>query len=550
MKALDAVSFAVISQSLLAAAREMGTKLYRSAYSSIVREVKDASAGILDASGRVVAQSDHLTPMLVGSLSHTLRVCMDRYPANALVEGDFYINSHPYAGGQHSNDIFIFTPIFVAERLLGFGASVAHHVDIGGGAVGINHSATDYYQEGIVFPPSRYNLRRDWNGGALEQLISANVRVPAQTLGDLNAQFAANQIGIARVQEMCEKYGTSTIEMAMAEFINYAEQRMRMAIEAIPDGTYFGEDWVDDDGRTDIPLLVKAKITVAGSAIEVDYSGTCSQVASNLNSPWSSTISATLACLKTVLTSADVPFNEGVMSPVTVKAPLGSLLNPRAPAPVRARMEAVYRAYDSILKALAAVIPERVCACGFDTSFSFALVHQRAGRYQVHQEVYYGGYGASMHGDGCDAVASPLSNCTNVPVEALDMMFDFFRVTEYALRPNSGGSGKFRGGLGFRRVYEVLADNVHLSIYADRFRNMAAGMAGGGGGAMASCRVHRGGDVINVPSKGALLLRAGDIVTVETGGGGGFGDATERSPGASERDRVLGYVTGGGTWLQ
>ena len=154
-----------------------------------------------------------------------------------------------------------------------------------------------------------------------------------------------------------------------------------------------------------------------------------------------------------------------------------------------------------------------------------------------------------MHGDGCDAVASPLSNCTNVPVEALDMMYEFFRVTEYALRPDSGGSGKFRGGLGFRRVYEVLADSVHLSIYADRFRNTAAGMAGGGDGATASCRVQRGDEIIDLPSKGALLLRAGDMVTVETGGGGGFGDATERSPGARARDCALGYVTSGGTSL-
>ncbi|MGN6770908.1 MAG: hydantoinase B/oxoprolinase family protein [Rhizobiaceae bacterium] len=542
MSAPDPVSIAVISQSLLAAAREMGTKLCRSAYSSIVREVKDASAGILDAQGRAVAQCDHLTPMLVGSLSLTLKACMGRYPVETIREGDFYINNHPYAGGHHSNDIFIFMPIFFDGRLLGFSASVAHHVDIGGGAVGINHSATDYYQEGLVLPPSRYNLERDWNDGPLEQLIRANVRVPEQTLGDLNAQFAANRVGILRVQELCAKYGVDLVAAAMDEFIGYAERRMRTAIEAIPDGVYRGEDQVDDDGRSDTPLGVKVTLTVSGSSIEVDYAGTCDQVISNLNSPWCSTVSATLACLKTVLTSADIPFNEGVMNPITIRAPLGSLLNPRSPAPVRARMEAVYRAYDSILKALAPIVPDRVGACGFDTSFSFALAYQKNGRYQVHQEVYYGGYGASMHGDGCDSVASPLSNCTNVPVEALDMMYDFFHVTDYALRADSCGDGKYRGGLGFRRVYAIRENGVRLSIYADRFRFPSTGMAGGGDGATASCRIRRGDEVIEVRSKDALVLQAGDIVTVETGGGGGYGDPRERSPAARELDRTLGYV--------
>lgn len=544
MSLVDPVSIAVISQSLMAAAREMGTKLCRSAYSSIVREVKDASAGILDARGRAVAQSDHLTPMLVGALSHTLGACTERYPVETLREGDFYINNHPYAGGHHSNDIFIFMPIFFEGALVGFSASVAHHVDIGGGAVGINHSATDYYQEGLVIPPSRYNLQRDWLEGPLEQLVSANVRVPEQTLGDLNAQFAANRVGILRVQELCRKYGPAVVTAAMEEFIAYAERRMRAAIAAIPDGTYHGEDRVDDDGLSDDPLVVKVTITVAGSSLEIDYAGTCAQVATNLNSPWCSTLSATLACLKTVLTAADIPFNEGAINPVTIKAPPGSLLNPRPPAPVRARMEAVYRAYDSILKALAPVIPDRVGACGFDTSFSFALTRQRHGKYQVHQEVYYGGYGASVHGDGCDSVASPLSNCTNVPVEALDMMYDFFRVTEYGLRPDSSGDGQHRGGLGFRRVYEIQDDDVRLSIYADRFRYPASGMAGGGAGATASCRIERGGEIITVRSKDAMVLRAGDVVIVETGGGGGYGDPALRSLEARERDRALGYVTG------
>ncbi len=542
MTTLDPVDYAVISQALMATAREMGSKLCRSAYSSIVREVKDASAGILDARGQAVAQSDQLTPVLVGSLSHTFRPCAERYPIEALVEGDFYINNHPYMGGQHSPDIFIFMPIFFAGQLVGFSASVAHHLDIGGGAPGINNLATDYYQEGLIIPPSRYNMERDWQEGPLADLIQANVRVPDQTIGDLNAQFAANRIGAHRVQELCQKYDAKRVGAAMDGLIEYCERRVRTAISEIPDGVYRGEDAVDDNGIDEQPLWVRVALTVAGDTLTVDYAGTCEQVVPNLNSPLASTKSATLACLKMILTGDDVPFNEGANRAIRVEVPLGSLLNPRPPAPVRARMEAIYRAYDSILKALQPVIPDRVPACGFDTTFSFSLSFFTAGRYRVHQEVYYGGNGAWHRGDGCDSVASPLSNCTNVPVESLDMMFDFFRVTDYALRPDSGGHGQYRGGLGLRRVYHILKDDVRFAIYADRFRQEATGMSGGGPGVSARCEVRRGGEGIAIRSKDTATLKAGDLVVVETGGGGGYGDPALRTAEALERDRHLGYV--------
>src|SRR3990172_8189310 len=225
---LDPVDYAVISQSLAAAAREMGAKLVRSAYSPIVREASDCSAALLDRHGNVVAQAE-LIPMQLGPIRETFRACAQRVPVEQLTERDFYINNDPFHGGQHLPDVFLFTPIFFEGRLVGFGASVAHHLDLGGGAPGLNMAASDVYQEGLRFPPSKYNLDRDWNGGPLEELVRANIRVPDLTIGDLNAQFAANEFGALRLRELCAKYGVERVEAAMAELLDYSERRVRGA---------------------------------------------------------------------------------------------------------------------------------------------------------------------------------------------------------------------------------------------------------------------------------------------------------------------------------
>ncbi|RTL61126.1 MAG: hydantoinase B/oxoprolinase family protein [Hyphomicrobiales bacterium] len=538
------VDQAIISQALLSAAREMGIKLYRSAYSSVVRDGKDASTGILDATGQAVAQSDELIPMLVGSLSLTFKACAARYPVETLREGDFYICNHPYHGAHHLQDILIFVPIFFDGALLGFSAAVAHHLDVGGGAPGLNTSATDYFQEGLIIPPSKYNLQADWeNDGPLQRFLAANFRVPDMTIGDINSQFAACAVGADRVRQLARKFGPATITAAMAEMIAYVERRVRAAVKAIPDGTYSGEDFVDDDGLSEEPLRIRATVTVDGDQLAIDFAGTCPQVKSNLNSPLASTVSAALACIKSVLTGDDVPFNEGATRAVTITAPKGSLLNPNPPAPVRARMEAAYRAYDAVLKALASAMSSNAVAPGYDCTTGFCLSHLKDGRFRVFIELRDGGYGASARGDGCDAVAGPLSNCTNTPVEQIDADYDFFRIESYALRPDSGGAGQFRGGLGSSRSYRILEDGVRLSIYADRFRFPAEGIEGGGPGAPGGCFVHRGATVIAVKTKDDMPLQKGDLVVVASGGGGGYGDPARRDASAAAHDHRQGFVT-------
>jgi N-methylhydantoinase B len=541
VKGLDPVDYAVISQALIAIAREMGTKLIRSSYSNIVREAQDASAALFDAHGNVVAQAE-LIPMHLGSMSEIFRACVERTPVEALEPGDFYINNDPYGGGQHLQDVFIFTPIFHAGRLVAFAGTVAHHLDLGGGNPGMTPDAVDVHAEGIIIPPSRYSYARDWNGGPLERLVAANVRVPSQTIGDFYAQFAANAIGTARMAELCERYGAATVAAAMDELMAYSERRFRAALAAIPDGTYVAEDAVDDDGLGEAPLVVKAAVSIKGETVSVDYAGTNPQVGRNLNCPWASTVSATLAAIKSALTSPDIPFNEGFKRPITVTAPKGCLVNPNYPAPVRARLLPAYRCFNAVLKALAQVVPEKVIAGGNDSTHALAISHLGPGGYRVYLEIYGGGFGAGPRADGCDGVDSPLSNCTNTPVEATDMDFDHFRVIGYGLLPDTGGAGRHRGGLGLFRRFLILKDS-NFATYTDRVRLAPYGLFGGLEGSRTRIEIERAGRIIKVRSKDRVDLEAGDILTLYSSGGGGYGDPAGRDRRLVARDIAQGYVT-------
>ncbi len=526
---VDPVDQAVIAQGLIAAAKEMGVKLVRSAYSPVVREANDCSAALLDRFGNVVAQAE-LIPMQLGPIGTTFRPCAALFPPEELEEGDFYINNDPYHGGQHVPDVFLFSPIFFDGVLVGFSASVAHHLDLGGGAPGLNPEATDVHQEGIIFPPSKYNLARDWNGGPFERLVRANIRVPNETIGDFNAQFAANAMGAKRVQDLAAKFGPETVMAAMGELLDYSERRMRAAIREAPDGVYRGEDALDDDGISDQPVPVRATVTIRGDEVEVDFEGTADQVKTNLNCPVASTIAAALSCVKSVLTSPDIPFNEGSKRPIEISAPYGSLLNPQPPAPVRARMLSGYRAFNAVMKALAEAVPEKVIAAGYDTTEVVCMSRLGPAGYRIYLEIFGGGYGASGIGDGCDAVDSPLSNCGNVPIEAMDMEYDFFRVESYGLRPDSGGEGRYRGGLGFVRKYLVTSDDVDFATYADRFRIAPEGLFGGAPGATGRSYVERDGRVIELASKQSFKLERGDLLVMLTGGGAGYGEPARRDP--------------------
>lgn len=520
---INPVEQAIITQGLIACAREMGAKLIRSAYSTILREARDGSAAILDREGNVIAQAD-LIPLQLGSIGETFKPCAALMPLSNLKEGDFYINNSPFSGGQHLPDVYIFSPIFVDGELIGFSASVAHHIDLGGGAPGMNPNATDIHQEGLIIPPSCYNLDRDWNGGPFERLITANIRVPELTIGDFNAQFAANAVGAERLNQLCTRYGNDVILSVMEAHLNYTEQRMRSAISRIPDGVYFGEDAIDDDGITNIPLPIKATVAVSGDSISVDFEGTAPQIILNLNCPFTSTISSVLAAIKSVVTTTDLPFNDGLIRPIKVKAPYGSILNPKPPVPVRARSVAASRTFDAVMKALSQAVPDKVIATGFGTPYSLCLSKLTKETFNIYIEIFGGGYGAGGDNNGCDGVDGPMSNCSNIPIEALDQKYKFFRVTEYTMRDGSGGWGRRKGGDGLRRKYEILENDVMLAHYSDRYKLESDGAFGGESGISARTRIFRAdGEEVELGSKASLTLHKGDILVGETGGGGGYG---------------------------
>ena len=513
---------AIITQALIAAADEMGVKLIRSAHSPVMREAQDGSAAILDSKGRVVAQAD-LIPMQLGSITYTFRACLEKYPIETLKEGDFLINNDPYSGGQHLPDIFIFTPIFLEDDLIGVTSSVVHHIDLGGGAPGLNPNARDLHEEGIVFPPGKYSFSKDWNGGTLEQLIQANVRMPDATIGDINAQFASNSIGGERLKALGKKYGKTSLLLAMDEILNYSERRVRSAIIEVPDGIYNGESFLDDDGINENPIKIKVRLEIEHDEIKVDFNGTANQVLTNINNPFASTVSSSIACLKSVLTSSDIPFNDGASRPITVHAPIGSILNPKYPAPVRARMLPSYRVVNSIMDALSKAVPERVIAQGFDTTLSCCMTEKKDEGFNIYLEIFGGGFGAGKSNDGCDAVDCLLSNCSNIPIESMENDYTFFRVEDYSLRLGSGGKGAHKGGMGFQRKYKILKDNIIFATYADKFKIAPQGLFGGLEGSKAETYVEREGKKIRLDSKQTFTLQTNDTLVIKTGGGGGYG---------------------------
>ncbi|MEH6545740.1 MAG: hydantoinase B/oxoprolinase family protein [Sneathiella sp.] len=540
--ALSSVDHAIINRALIAATHEMGSKLIRSAHSPIVREAQDCSAAIINREGKVVAQAE-LTAIQLGSIAQTLAPCLALFPSENLREGDFFINNDPYHGGQHIQDIFLFSPIFYNSELIGFSASVAHHIDLGGGAPGLNPYAGDIHQEGLVFPPTLYNIEHDWNGGPLERFIRSNVRMPEATIGDINAQFAANLIGAKRLSALVERYGVTQLSEAMDAMLDYSERRVRNAIRNLPNGTYCADAAVDNDGINNTPIVIRTQVTVEDESLEVSFEGTDPQVGTNLNCPLASTVAAAIACAKSVLTDSDIPFNDGVDRVIKVSAPYGSLLNPSPPAPVRARLLASHRVFNAVMKALAQVAPTNVIAEGFDTTTPICLSRMEGNNYNIYLEILGGGYGAGSDSDGCDGVDSPLSNCANIPIESLEMDYRFLRIENYSLIPDSGGAGMHRGGAGFERSYRVLEEGVSFATYSDRFEIGAEGLFGGKPGGLANMFICRNGEKIELSSKMGCALHKGDLLVVRTGGGAGYGEPEKRCADRIKKDITQGLTS-------
>lgn len=472
----------------------------------------------------------------MNSVSSALTGALRTVDISDLSEDDVIILNDPYNGGQHQSDVYMFSPIIYKDKLVAFSGSVGHHADLGHSA-GFNLYARDIFEERFRFTPMKFSLSRDWNGGLLEQILRANLRLPKDTIGDFNAQLVANKTGRRRVHELVDRYGYETFMRICNRFLDYAEKAMRDAIEKIPDGEYYGESVADDDGVNTDPIFIKVKVSIMGSEMLVDYEGTSDQVVTAINCPFASTISATYSALKMILTEPIVPINDGAYRPIKVTAPKGCILNPREFAPVEGRNVIIMRVFQAILKAFEDVLPDRVPAQGYDQRTEINLQWSGGESFQAFSDQLGGGYGAGFSNDGADLIDDPLGNCKNSPVESLENAQRFFRITRYDLRTDSGGAGRTRGGLGAIREYEILKDNVHMTVYSDRFKHPAKGAKGGHDGAPAYLKIHRkNGKIENMRAKGQAVLNAGDRLEMGIGGGAGYGDPAERPLKAIEKD--------------
>lgn len=539
---VDPVSLSVIGNALVAICEEMSAAIVRAAYSSIVREGRDCSTALLDEKGRVVAQS-HRIPIQMNSLSLSFRWLVEHGRLEAIEADDVLMTNDPYCGAQHLNDIVAFAPIFWNGRLIGYAGSTIHATDIGGPTAAINTTATDIFGEGLRIPGLRLK-RLDVLDGWFAQMIRSNVRVPDEVIGDLGAQLAANRLGSIRYVELIERYGTELVQAVEEQLMDYAERRVRAEIESLPDGDYTAEDCMDHDGFEYGPYPVRAALRVRGSDLTIDFSGSSDQLRGPNNSPLAATLAGAYSFVAAYLLRDSTFTNEGCFRAINVIVPYGSLLNPRPPAPVLCRSNTANRAYSTLKFAFARIRPEGVLAGGQDTPCQFALHHLGERGYQIMTGAAMGGWGAAPDADGQDALSQQMSNATNLPVEYEETNFRFYRIVNYGLIPDSAGQGRFRGGLGQRRTYEILADDVVFAAYTDRFMTAPRGLFGGKPGRLASFTVVRSGERISLPPLVSnYRLKRGDLLIIDMAGGAGYGNPEEREAALTQRDIDEGRVT-------
>jgi len=522
MKRVDPVELEIFKSIFISVAEEMGVTLCRSSFSPNIKERKDFSCALFDGKGRTVAQGDHL-PVHLGAMPLSVLSAIENVD---LGPGDAVILNDPFRGGTHLPDITLVSPVYVKgrSRPAYFVANRAHHSDVGGIAPGSMALATEIFQEGLIIPPVKL-VRRGRVDRDVLSFVLANVRTPEEREGDLTAQLAANRIGERRLGEITRKYGFSKISAYMQHLQDYSEQIMRRAIRDIPDGEYSFADCLDDDGVVRKPVRIRAAVRVRGTSAEVDFSGSDPQVRGNVNANFAITLSATMYVFRSII-RGDVPYNSGLLRPIRLLAPEGSVVNARPPAAVAGgNVETSQRITDVLLGVLAKAIPGRVPAASSGTmnNITFGGTHPSTGKSFAYYETIGGGMGASPERDGLSGVHTHMTNTRNTPVEALEHYLPV-RIRRYSLRPDSGGKGKFRGGDGIEREFAFLAP-AQVNILSERRRFAPYGLAGGAPGKMGKNILVRNGRKINLGGKASFRVKAGDRVIVRTPGGGGYAKA-------------------------
>ncbi len=520
----DPVRLEIFRQLLSSVAEEMGTVLRRAAHSPNIKERRDFSCAVFDADGGMAAQAAHI-PVHLGAMPLSVAACVEELELGA---GDVAVLNDPYRGGTHLPDITMVSPVHRDGDLLGYVASRAHHADVGGASPGSMGLATELYQEGIVIPPVHLVRGGELDRGPWEMIL-ANVRTPGERAGDLRAQLAANRRGAERLAALVERQGREAVARYMVALQAYAARMVRRMIGDLPDGTYEFSDRLDDDGVTDEPVEIRVPIRIRGETAVVDFTGSSLQREGGVNAVRAITRSATHYVFR-ALAGEDVPANGGCTEPVRVVAPEGTVVNARTPAAVAAgNVETSQRITDVLLGAMAGACPDRVPAASQGTMNNVTVGGRdpRDDAPFAYYETIGGGMGARPDRDGASAIHTHMTNTLNTPVEALEYAYPL-RVRRYEIRRGSGGEGRHRGGDGIRRELELLA-RARVSLLTDRRRYPPYGLRGGEPGATGRNLLRREGreEWRELPAKGSVELGPGDVLRIETPGGGGYGEPPE-----------------------
>ncbi len=512
---------------------EATVRIMRSGYSTIMKESRDISVSLHDLSGDIVAQPN-VQPVHLGNLQAQVKGVIKRY-ADVARPGDSYIVNHPYEECQnHASDVTLISPVFHAGLLVAWSGNTAHKPDIGGKVPGSNAGdATDTIQEGLLIPPVRVLSDYGKLDHGVWEIIRANTRVPYLTLGDIRAQIGANFVIEQKIGDLLDKYGRDTVIACWSEWIRICEATLRERIKAsFPEGDFVAEDFMDDDGvNLDRPYRMAVRITRRGDELHF-FLDSDPQASGPINFRPCMTAAAAYFCVKAIF-ARDLPNNVGLQHPIRLHFPAaGTLINPAYLAPVNMYSMSSLRMADVLLRALAQALPDRIPASssGYISGIGFSGKYDAARRW-VHYEIYVGGSGGRPDSDGMSGMDSNVTNTMNAPVEAVEVEFPL-RVERYELIQDSGGAGRFRGGLGIRRDYRILAEEATLSLRSDRNKFPPQGLLGGGNGSLASCTVSPDSQAPRpLHSKATgVVLRKGEVVRFQTPGGGGRGNPFEREP--------------------
>ena len=536
----DPISFEVIRNALVAATDEMVLSLKRSAYSTNIKTRSDFSCAFFDARLRPIAQG-FAQPVHLGSMVEQVPKTVLAYGARNLGPGDMLLTNDPYPSGVHLNDVSLIAPVHADGELIGYVANIAHHVDVGGGAPASIGAFREVFQEGVIIPPVKLVA-----GGQIVpdifKLVLAQIRSKHETSGDMRAQIAANTTGARRVQALVARHGRETMVTAMQELLDYTERRTRAELALLPHGSYEAEGLVDNDGYTEEPVRLKARVTLAPDGAHFDTSGSDPQRRAPVNSTYAMTFSACAYMLKCLI-DPDLPVNDGFYRLITLDAPQGSVTNASWPGAVVGGWETHDRLVEVLFRALLPTLPDRIPAGtkGMMCQAGFGSLDVEAGSYTCFYETFAGGYGARSHSDGPDAVQAHGQNTENAPIEETELNYPV-RIGCLALVPDSEGAGRHRGGLGLRKDY-VFDRATTYTILADRDRFGPWGALGGHDARVAEYVHVRDGVETRLGSKVTVELEAGDVISVRTCGGGGYGPPEEREPELVRQDVREGRIS-------